>query len=104
MHEFYNHRSEIRMVISAEESLVRSMVNPGSIPGASFPIRSQHPDVMQYDGIRKKISRRFLCIFPKNQLKYAKGQVHPFSNKTEGAVCGHVPPSHTLPPHTGMFT
>ena len=30
--------------------------------------------------------------------------MHPFLDKSVGAVCGHVPPSHTQPPHTGMFT
>ena len=82
---------------------------PGSIPGTLLcdgTQEGQQPGsaIMQFDGIRKLINRYFLCTFSKIQLKYAKGQVHPFSNKTEGAVCGHVPPSHTLPPHTGMFT
>ncbi len=78
MHTVYYYRSEIWLVRLADEFLMRSIgLNRVRFPDLRFDGRQegQQPGsaIMQNDGIRKLISRHFLCTFFKKQLKYAKG-------------------------------
>jgi len=81
---------------------------PGSIPGTLLcdgTQEGQQPGsaIMQFDGIRKLINRYFLCTFSKIQLKYAKGQVHPFLGMPGDGLRSCSPFPHPTPSYRDVY-